>query len=70
MEPNETDRAELARGVYMAGSRVFISYAFVNEQHPDYLFVQRLADDLRQEGADIIIDAADVDEQAFVHRLN
>ena len=53
----------------MSASHVFISYAFVNEQHPDYLFVQQLAKDLRQEGVDVIVDTAYIEEQAFVQRL-
>jgi TIR domain len=54
----------------MANARVFISYAFVDGQHLDYLFAQRFAEDLRQEGAYIVPDVADVGEQAFVERLN
>lgn len=72
---NNTNRVRLiwvglAKGVYMADTRVFISYAFVNEQHPDYLFVEELARDLRQAGVGVIIDTTNVGEQAFVHRLN
>lgn len=54
----------------MGKPRVFISYAFVDEQHLDYLFALRLAGDLRQAGADVIVDLAYAGEQAFVHRLN
>jgi hypothetical protein len=54
----------------MANTRVFISYAFVDEHHPDYLFVQRFAEDLRRAGADVVVDTANVGEQAFVQRLN
>jgi hypothetical protein len=54
----------------MASVRVFISYAFVDEQHRDYLFAQRFAEDLRSAGAGVVVDSANVGEQAFVQRLN
>jgi hypothetical protein len=54
----------------MANPRVFISYVFVNERHPDYLFAQRLAEDLRLAGADVVIDKTNAGEQAYVQRLN
>jgi hypothetical protein len=54
----------------MTDLRVFICYAFVDEQHPDYIFAQRLAEDLRKAGADVVVDTANVGEQAFVQRLN
>lgn len=54
----------------MAHPRVFISYAFDNEQHPDYLFAQRLAEDLRRAGAEVILDEANSGEQVYVQQLN
>lgn len=54
----------------MANTRVFISYAYADEQHPDYLFAQRLAEDLRRAGAEVIVDEANSVERAYVQRLN
>src|SRR6266699_4082716 len=54
----------------MGNPRIFISYAFVSKKHPDYLFAQRLAEDLRQTGAEVILDDAYIGDQAFVQQLN
>lgn len=54
----------------MGKPRVFISYAFVSKDHPDYLFAVQLARDLRGVGADALIDDANVGEQRHVQRLN
>lgn len=54
----------------MGGSRIFISYAFVSKNHPDYLFAVQLARDLRGAGADVLIDETNVNEQRLAQRLN
>jgi hypothetical protein len=53
----------------MEHTHVFISYAFVNEQHPDHLFAQRLANDLRLTGANVGIDEANTKEYHVLPRL-
>lgn len=54
----------------MVNTRVYISYAFVDDTHADYLFAQRLASDLRQAGAEVVIDTADVGDQTYVQQMN
>ena len=54
----------------MINLHIFISFAFVNEQHLDYLFAQRLAEDLSQAGADVHIDEANEREHSIVEQGN
>lgn len=53
----------------MGDQGIFISYAFVNGQHLDYLFAQRLANDLRLSGANVVIDEANALENSVMPRM-